>query len=229
MTPLNANLLDTLLLAAVSCKLPASVVQLCKRLESDEPLDVSAEEWAAFSEWHDMCKAARVYSDILHRLQEVDTRLFHAALFGALGQVAAMPVVGKTRRLPALPTHPLKRKKARLAWRYRHGALAKPAAGEVAEGSEAYKFVMGLAAPTPTYADRLREAFYQSSLLHPLLHPAPDCLAHLLRGDDRLLWHTTPQDRAALDAWLRTCLADYRLAEWHDLLISSVDGLSRSY
>ena len=30
-------------------------------------------------------------------------------------------------------------------------------------------------------------------------------------------------------AWMRTCLADSRLEEWHDLLISSVDELSRSY
>ena len=34
---------------------------------------------------------------------------------------------------------------------------------------------------------------------------------------------------AAMTAWLRTCLADSRLEEWHDLLISSVDELSRSY
>ena len=59
--------------------------------------------------------------------------------------------------------------------------------GGGAARSEAGKFVMDLAAPTHTYADRLREAFYQSSLLHPLLHPAPDCRAHLLRGDDRMV------------------------------------------
>ena len=62
-----------------------------------------------------------------------------------------------------------------------------PGAKGGAARSEAGKFVMDLAAPTHTYADRLREAFYQSSLLHPLLHPAPDCRAHLLRGDDRMV------------------------------------------
>ena len=123
----NRNTLDTLRLLALSRNIPPEIVPVFKRLETGLPLVVSPAEWAAFSEWFDMCEAAGLAPELNQRLLEVRSRIFKAALAPAcvVFMPAGVPRV-KPAKLPALPAHPVKRKRASAALRYKAGYIAAP-------------------------------------------------------------------------------------------------------